>query len=100
MAFRIIREHSEDFERLLRERKKSALAEETKRWSNLTALSAEDIASFLNRFASRRDASNFNQALEKATLEIEAQIHKGSANIAKIQGNMEISRVSALLDKT
>ncbi len=96
MGFRFIQEGSQE-QRKFEALKEEKLREETKRWRNIThASGSKTEEEFIDRF--HELASQGRGHPPSQARSIEESIIKTAANIAKVQGNLEIDKAVALLD--
>mgnify|MGYP000340711344 CR=1 FL=1 len=97
MGFRFIQEGSREYKAKMDSLKEQQFLEETKRWRNITATDESDEQHFIGRF--QELWAKMSEKPELKPQGIDVQILNKAANIAKIQGNLEIAKVSALLDR-
>ena len=96
MGFRFIQQGTQEYKAKMESLREQQFLEETKRWRNLTAGDEQDERHFIGRY--HELWAKLADKPETTPQSLEKQILKQAANIAKIQGNLQIDKVQALLD--
>ena len=92
MGFRILRGKSK-----LERQKSEQLSEELMRWKNLTAHSDSEKHHLRQNFEQAMEKAHSDESLKRLVTDIQKHILKQNANIALVQGNLEIDRIKSLL---
>lgn len=96
MAFKILRKNTKEYDDLIAKMRQEQLFLETRRWQNLT----QDKKSFkeiVDHFQEVRAKFLAGDPKEATVIGLSKLIRKHNANIAKVQGNLEIDRISQII---
>lgn len=95
MGFRLIKERSAEYRASCQRLKKSELEKEIQRWGHLTTHSSEQTQDIYKRMQTilAEEHSDFDKSVRGIQDEITAK----KINIAKVQGNLEIARLTDLI---
>ncbi|MFK7827146.1 MAG: hypothetical protein AB8G05_23585 [Oligoflexales bacterium] len=98
MGFRLIKEHSPQYQLLRSKLKESELKKEAIRWSKLTSHSQSDCEDFIDKFHEvliRTDTDAQPRSCLASNLS--SLIKQKQMNLVTIQGNLEIDRLMELI---